>query len=59
VVVDPAERLVETFELDEQGEYVYKGGAGGGETLSIGCFPDLEIDLEKVWPPSDSTGDSE
>lgn len=50
VLVDASERVVETFELSEVGEYVVRDGAAGDDSLVIGCFPDLEIDLAKVWP---------
>lgn len=49
-VGDPEERLVETFRLNDDGEYVYDGGAGGDEVLTLGVFPELEIPLGNVWP---------
>lgn len=50
VLVDPSEQVIETFELNDSGEYIVRGGAAGDEKLVIGCFPELEIDLSQVWP---------
>lgn len=50
VLVDPPSEVVEVFELNDEGDYVVKGGASGDEGLTIGCFPNLVIDLSKVWP---------
>ena len=51
IIVDPVSQVVEVFQLNDAREYVVRPGASGNADLVIGCFPDLSIDLSKVWPP--------
>ena len=51
IIVDPVSQVVEVFHLNDAREYVVRPGASGNADLVIGCFPDLSIDLSKVWPP--------
>lgn len=54
VLVDPSERTVETFELADDGRYTLDASAAGDDTLTIGVFPELDIDLADVWFDDDS-----
>ncbi len=47
--VEPKAQLVEVLHLGDHGHYVIEDTAAQDETLNFGLFPDLEIDLSKVW----------
>jgi Uma2 family endonuclease/predicted transcriptional regulator len=51
--VDPDAHFVEVFHLNDAGKYVLENSAAEDETLGFGLFPDLEIELSKIWfhPP--------
>ncbi len=50
LLVDPEGLTVEVFRLDEAGRYTWMDTASGVQTLTFGLFPELSIDLQKIWP---------
>lgn len=50
VLVDPVERVIETFQLNDDAEYVFRGGAGADDEWEPPFFEGLNIDLSLVWP---------
>ena len=42
-------KLVDVFCLGEGGRYVIQQTAAGDDRLRLELFPELEIDLAKVW----------
>lgn len=49
LLVEPRQQVVEVFHRDEEGRYVLEDAAGGDETLTLGLFEGLTIDLDDVW----------
>jgi Uma2 family endonuclease len=51
--VEPEARVVEVLRLNEDRKYVVEDTAAGDEMLEFELFPELSIDLSKVWftPP--------
>lgn len=49
VIVDPDERTAEVFELADDARYTLDDSAGGDETLTIGRFPELDVELADLW----------
>lgn len=49
VLVDPEERTAEVFELADDGRYSLDTSAGGDDVLTIGRFPELEVELDEIW----------
>lgn len=47
--VDPAARTIEVFRLNDHGEWVVVGVAGGEERVRLEPFEDVEIDLYPAW----------
>lgn len=47
-IVDPKAKTVEAFEL-VRGKYRLAAGGKGNETVTLPPFPDLSIDLARVW----------
>lgn len=47
--VDPAEKLVEVFRLNDDGQYVVDASFGGDEELAIGLFDDFSLPLTSLW----------
>jgi Uma2 family endonuclease len=47
--VAPKARLVEVLRLGDDGRYVIQQTAAGDDKLRLELFPELEIDLAKVW----------
>lgn len=52
VIVDPTEQVIETFELNDSGEYVFRGGAGPDDEWETPFFAGLTIEMSMVWPGS-------
>jgi Uma2 family endonuclease len=50
VLVDPNEQVIETFELNDAADYVFRGGAGTEGEWEPPFFEGLSIELDKVWP---------
>lgn len=55
VLVDPNERTVEVFRLQDPGEYVLDASAGEDDELTLGILPGLVIPLSTIWFPRRST----
>lgn len=49
VHVDPEARTVEVFELTDDGHYLLAESASDEDSVAIGLFPDLTIELADVW----------
>jgi Uma2 family endonuclease len=47
--VEPKAKLVEVLRLGDDGRYVIQQTAAGDDRLRLELFPELEIDLAKVW----------
>lgn len=48
-ILDPDNQTVEAFELKEKKTYSLITALSGKESLQPALFPNLTIDLEKVW----------
>ncbi|KAA3620695.1 MAG: Uma2 family endonuclease [Bacteroidetes bacterium] len=51
-LVFPKEEIIEVFELDEHGKYHRVGGFSDDDILTPGLFPDLSIEVSKVFKNS-------
>jgi Uma2 family endonuclease len=49
LLVEPKAKLVEVLRLNGDAKYVVVDTAAGDGILRVGLFPDLEMDLSKVW----------
>jgi Uma2 family endonuclease len=47
-IVDPSDKTLLAFELSE-GNYVLVGAATGDEEFTSEVFPDLKIEMKKIW----------
>lgn len=61
VYVEPVARFVEVCRLNDQGRYVIVTTAAENDILRLELFPELEIDLSKIWfeaPGSSETSET-
>jgi Uma2 family endonuclease len=58
-IVDPGLRLLEIYELGDNGRYQHALGAGDGEIASIPGCDGLTLDLDAMWAELDRLGMAE
>ncbi len=51
-IVDPAERILEAFELREGGGWTRIGASGAGETARVKPFEAVELEMDRLFPPA-------
>jgi Uma2 family endonuclease len=49
LLVEPKAKLVEVLQLNDDANYVVVDTATGDDKLRVKLFPELELDLSKVW----------
>lgn len=49
LLLEPREQVVEVFELQDDGRYALETTAAEDDALNLPLFPELTIDLSKVW----------
>lgn len=54
LIIDPDNQTVEVFHLSEDGRYEWMDTFADSESLEVGLFPELSIELEEVWPEQGS-----
>jgi Uma2 family endonuclease len=56
LLVEPKGRVVEVFQLGDDGKYILETTAADDDRLEFDLFPDLAVDLSDIWftPPNES-----
>ncbi len=56
LLVEPKGRVVEAFQLGDDGKYILETTAADDDRLAVDLFPDLAVDLSDIWftPPGQS-----